>query len=277
MMKGLIASGKTTEAKKLVEQGYKRVNKDDLRAMIDSSVHSKANEEQIIEVRDLIVINYLDQGYNVVVDDTNFAPIHEQELRAIAENCGADFKINYIDTPVKECVRRNLLRGEPVPTKAIWDMWSRYVRAEAPKTIIPYNKDLRDAYIFDIDGTLAIMKGRSPYEWDRVGEDRLNENVAEILDNLHKNGYKIIILTGRDAVCKEATRAWLEFHEIEYDAFGCRGAGDSRPDYVVKRELYEQNIKDKFNVMGVFDDRDQVVELWRELGLTCFQVAEGSF
>ncbi|KAB1900519.1 5'-hydroxyl kinase, partial [Micromonospora sp. AMSO31t] len=36
-------------------------------------------------------------------------------------------------------------------------------------------------------------------------------------------------------------------------------------------------IKDRYRVVGVFDDRQQVVRMWRSLDLTVFQVAEGDF
>lgn len=51
---------------------------------------------------------------------------------------------------------------------------------------------------------------------------------------------------------------------------------DNRKDSVIKKELFDK-IKDKYNIQYVFDDRDQVVEMWRELGLTCLKVADGNF
>ena len=56
-----------------------------------------------------------------------------------------------------------------------------------------------------------------------------------------------------------------------------RTLGDMRKDSIVKQELYEQNILGKFNVSFILDDRQQVVDMWRSLGLTVFQVAEGDF
>lgn len=56
-----------------------------------------------------------------------------------------------------------------------------------------------------------------------------------------------------------------------------RPDGDHRPDYVIKREIYEREIKDKYDVIGVFEDRQRCVDMWRALGLTCFQVAPGDY
>lgn len=272
MLKGLPASGKSTYAKELVADGWKRVNKDDLRAMIDCSKWGKEKEKDILELRDITIIHYLDQGYNVVVDDTNLNPIHESSLREIAEHCEADFDIKIFDTPVSVCIERDLARQNSVGADVILRMYNQFIFKP-----VPYNGALPDCYIFDIDGTLAKMGNRSPYDWSRVGEDSLNEHVALILDAVKDKGAKIIIMTGRDASCHEETAKWLDFHDIDADFMGMRDVGDKRADAIVKREIYEENIKDKFNVLGVFDDRNSVIDLWRSLGLTCFQVNYGAF
>ena len=177
MLKGLPSSGKSTHAKELVAQGWKRVNKDDLRAMIDCSKWGKEKERDIIELRDITIIHYLDQGYNVVVDDTNLNPIHEESLREIAEHCEVVFETLYFNTPVSVCIERDLARPNPVGADVILRMYNQFIFKP-----VPYNPTLPDCYIFDIDGTLAKMAKRSPYEWGRVGEDSLNEHVALILD-----------------------------------------------------------------------------------------------
>ena len=60
-----------------------------------------------------------------------------------------------------------------------------------------------------------------------------------------------------------------------------RITGDGRNDTIVKKELYEENIKGNYEILFVLDDRNSekypVVGMWRELGLTCFQVADGNF
>lgn len=281
MMKGLPGCGKTTEAMRLVkEEGYKRVNKDDLRAMIDCSKHSKENEKNIVEARNLLVIHYLDSGYNVVVDDTNFHESHKDALIEIADNCDAEFEERFIDTPIDECIERDLKRGDKsVGGDVIFRMYYQYLRksklgAGDIAAGIEAGKDI--AYIFDMDGTLALMKNRSPFEWSKVSEDELNVAVGATLVGLAQDA-KIIILSGRDEVCRAETEAWLKQYHLPYETLLMRSEGDNRKDNIVKKELYENNIKDKYTVIGVFDDRDQVVSLWRSLGLTCFQVDYGNF
>lgn len=275
VLKGLPASGKSTEAFRLVkEEGYKRVNKDDLRAMIDGGKWSKQKEEEIRFAEYSLVRGMLQMGHNVVVDDTNFA--WEKVWETIANDEKADFEIKFFDVPVMECIERDSKRGDKsVGAEVIMRMYNQYLK---PKPV-PYNKDLPQAFIFDIDGTLAHMKGRSPYEWNKVDEDAVNEPIANIFDALKQSeeGYKMLVVSGRDGVCKQETIDWLHENNITYDFIFMRAEGDSRKDTIIKQEIYENNIKDKYNVVAVFDDRNSVVDMWRSLGLTCCQVDYGFF
>ena len=107
LLRGLPGSGKSTVAKKLVEdKGYVRVNKDDLRAMLHNSKHSSKREEFILDVRDMIISAALGDGKNVVVDDTNLHPKHEKRLRALAANLGChyDEDNSLLLLPIQTCI-----------------------------------------------------------------------------------------------------------------------------------------------------------------------------
>lgn len=132
-------------------------------------------------------------------------------------------------------------------------------------------------YLVDIDGTVALFNGRNPYYESRVSSDLLNEPVAEVLKSLLATGEKLIFITGRTDASASDTAQWLARHGLENLAIHHRAGGDGRQDAVVKRELFEQHIRGQFRVKAVFDDRQQVVDMWRELGLTVFQVAPGNF
>jgi hypothetical protein len=85
-------------------------------------------------------------------------------------------------------------------------------------------------------------------------------------------------MSGRQEEAQEATRKWLQRHEIPYDALIMRKTGDARKDSIVKKELYEAHVRGQFHIEVVLDDRNQVVDLWRlELGLPCLQVNYGDF
>lgn len=132
-------------------------------------------------------------------------------------------------------------------------------------------------YIFDIDGTLALRGDRGPFDWDKVSGDTPNKAVIDLCKLLKNVGFKIIVVSGRDDSCLATTSIWLQDNGISPSALFMRRTGDYRKDYVIKMEIYKQLIEPKYNVLAVFDDRSQVVEMWRSIGLTCFQVADGNF
>lgn len=276
-LKGLPGSGKTTFAKELVDDGWIRVNKDDLRAMLHNSHFSKNNEAFILSLRDEIIIRGLVNGKNVVVDDTNLDPKHAVQFESIASEFLADYSEKFFDTPVEECIKRNSFRKDPVPEKVIWDMYHRYL--QPPTTQIPVEEDDREeAIIADVDGTLAhIVNGRSPYDASRAMEDELDDAVSVITAMAYQNGYKVIILTGRSAEHKQVTIDWLEENGVPYDEIYTRESGDNTKDAIVKRDLYRRHVEPKYRVKFVLDDRNQVVDMWRSLGLKCLQVQPGDF
>jgi hypothetical protein len=141
--------------------------------------------------------------------------------------------------------------------------------------------DLPRAIICDLDGTLALLGKRSPYDTARSSEDILNLPVANVIEvYAHQKTYdvRLILVSGREEKYRAVTEEWLAKHDIKnYEALHLRPSGDRRKDYVVKREIYESSIKNKYNVLFVLEDRDQVVKMWREINLTCFQVEYGDF
>lgn len=138
----------------------------------------------------------------------------------------------------------------------------------------------RRAVLFDVDGTLTLNTGgRSFYDWSRVGEDTPNEAVVELAINIIKAGMlEIVVMSGRDEVCYDATAKSLESMGIFFAELVMRKHKDNRADEIVKEELYRERVDPFYDVAFVVDDRAKVVRMWRQkLGLTCLQVAEGDF
>lgn len=136
---------------------------------------------------------------------------------------------------------------------------------------------LKKAVLVDVDGTLANMAGqRGPFEWDKVFKDKPHQDIIDLVNDLYEN-YHIIILTGRDGVCEEATREWLDEHEVCYHELFIRKAGDFRKDSIIKHEIYLKHIYPRYEVKFILDDRNQVVDMWRSIGLRVLQVAPGDF
>jgi hypothetical protein len=135
------------------------------------------------------------------------------------------------------------------------------------------------AWIFDVDGTLALIGDRSPYDMRNVSIDTPHHPVVLAAQAFaaHPDVDTLIVVSGRDETARRATEAWLTFNGIPFDRLLLRRKGDQRADHLVKAEIYDAYIALHFEVIGVVDDRRSVVEMWRSRGLVCFQVAEGDF
>ena len=275
VLKGLPASGKSTEAKRLVaEEGYARTNKDTIRKELFGDEYKRKDEKKVVKERDRLIREYLTQGRNVVVDDTNLNPVHIKDLAAIAKEFNTIFEVDdsFLDVPLTECIERDSKRGdEMVGENAIRGMYHNFV-AKKFDAKTEFDPSLPWCVISDIDGTLAHMNGkRKPYDWHKVGLDDIDLGVAHVLDGVDLIGYaKIFIFSGRDEVCRPETTEWLERHDIQYEALYMRRSDHLRPDggqvadTEVKAEMYEKYIKGKYNVLFVLDDRPQVCRQWRD-------------
>lgn len=276
LLRGLPASGKSTYSKELVSKDHNwvRVNKDDLRAMMNNGEFSGKLEKQVIRTEREIAENALKLGKNVVIDDTNFNPTHEEYFRQLAKTYKAEFEVKFFDTPLEECIKRDNERPDGVGEAVIRKMYNQYLKPQ--QAVYEHNKNLRTAIICDIDGTLAHMTDRSPYDWSRVYQDEVDPIIRKLLDTI-KYKYFVILTSGRDEICREETNKWLRENDVPYGMLLMRPEGDIRKDSIVKRELFEKYVRPYYNIEFVLDDRNQVVEMWRSLGLKCLQVAEGDF
>ena len=274
ILKGLPASGKSTWAKaKVREGGYTRINKDDLRDM-SGEHYNKSSEQTILNLRDYAIKAALHRGVSPIIDDTNLAPKHEERIRQIVDEfvketgISVEVEVKFFDIDLLTAFERDDTREKRVGRHVILKMYNQFLRKK-----IEY-KPLPNVYICDIDGTIAKMD-RHPFDWARVYEDKPNEFVLEILRNLPE---MVIFVSGRDAVCEEDTLKWIQkyYNRDNWKLF-MRPEGNTEKDAVIKRRIYDTHIKDKYRVKAVFDDRDQTVYMWRELGLNCLQVDFGNF
>lgn len=141
------------------------------------------------------------------------------------------------------------------------------------------------AYLCDLDGTLALMNGRKPFDWDHVGEDLPNLPVIRVVRAV-KLVYPVPFASGRMEQCRRQTESWITANVCDH-TYACfcksrmwmRQDDDFRPDQEVKREMflggprYPVSISSVYNIVGVFDDRLKVIRMWRSLGLTVMDVA----
>lgn len=175
---------------------------------------------------------------------------------------------------------------------------------------------MKPLYIFDLDGTLALIEHRRKYVeapacphcgWDKICDhsrdgtrpkftpdwkaffaacvnDQPNTPVLAVLHALRYAAADVRIFSGRSDEVREQTVEWLLKHttfaqrELNGSVLRMRKAGDYTPDDVLKKQwLDELSTHDRMRLMCVFDDRDKVVKMWRDNGVACFQVAPGEF
>ncbi len=141
--------------------------------------------------------------------------------------------------------------------------------------------------IFDLDGTLADIDHRMPLvtgkrkQWNafflRCIDDKPIGPVIEICNLFYRTGYCVRILSGRSDLVHDQTVEWLRQHGVHYHTLTMRPQHDYRPDHELKALWLDALLAVEEEILGVFDDRASVVEMWRRRGLTCFQVAEGAY
>ena len=150
---------------------------------------------------------------------------------------------------------------------------------------------MQKAIICDIDGTLSLKHdGRTWYDASTSDLDKPNKPVLALLRLIQEANWhglnseqdcQIIFVSGRQEKDREPTEKFLKKHMLHGYPLFMRETGDSKPDTIVKMDIYKENIKGKYDILFVLDDRNSekypVVGMWRILGLACFQVAEGNF
>lgn len=142
------------------------------------------------------------------------------------------------------------------------------------------SREKQNVVLVDIDGTIALRGDRDPYAHEHSMEDAVNLPVVNAVEALVKAfGWKVILVSARKEKFREITEYWLWTHDLFNDrvALYMRANDDQRGDPQVKRDIFERRIAGQYDVQMVFDDRTRVVRMWREIGLTCFQVAEGDY
>ena len=157
---------------------------------------------------------------------------------------------------------------------------------------ISYIKGMKNTIIFDLDGTLALIdkrrelstKPNGKLDWGKffnstnIKLDEPNLPVIKMAQLFSEQGFNIVILSGRSNKTETATRSWLSKNKVPFNKLIMRNSETNHftPDWVLKKNMLDENL-DINDVFLVVDDRDRVVKLWRSLGLTTFQVAEGNF
>lgn len=156
----------------------------------------------------------------------------------------------------------------------------------------------RPVYIFDLDGTISLNHHRAHFvegenkDWksffESCDKDQPNYPVIDTLRLLRKVG-EIWIWSGRSEDVREKTLDWLMNNRVidnrnyrswyrNPNRFLMRKSGDYTPDHILKKQWLDNlHCSERRRLCAVFDDRKTVVDMWRDNGVACFQVADGNF
>lgn len=296
-------------------EGTTRINRDDLRSMMSNYHYSDSNEKLVTSAKTFMIQQALRYGRDIVIDETNLNRRNFDDICKLVREMNLDCMVMekpfYIE--LDEAIARDSKRegagkvGEEVVRK-FWkksggtqhkhykprvEIIQRQTEQSVAAAKVVVNNSLPHAVVCDLDGTLSLFNSRrsdgsvdvchsnahtrSPYDASKADRDTLNDQVAAVIESMHKAGYSIVFCSGREDCYREQTETFIKKHlGVGYELH-MRKTGDMRKDSIVKEEIYRTHLEPNYNVFLILDDRDQVVSKWRELGLTCFQVAPGNF
>lgn len=293
MTRGIPGSGKSTFAKEWLAESPEtrvRVNRDGIRWTqgIRHGNGTKEQEETVTLIERAIVTAALAEGKDAIIDSMN---LNNQFTKAWLK---LGYPVEFADfpTPLAVCIERDAARNRTVGEAIIRKIAKRYRVSEdgrlpsAPRqpeipVFAPYVRGTRPAYTFDIDGTLAKMTGRSPYDTSRYMEDVSDRAISSILWGLQDadtlDEITFIGLSGRSDEFHDVTVEWMKGWGIRLDFLLMRSAGDFRNDAIVKSELVDTHLSGNYDVIAHFDDRNRVVDALRAKGIKVLQVEPGDF
>ena len=304
---GISGSGKSTYSKQFVDNNssWLRINRDELRkSILNISLKEYWNWntndinriESIVTTMQTSAINVgLKNNWNLIIDNTNLKLSYINSILNILKDYNVEVSFKFIDCSLQQAIINNHYRvddkvGENIikqqyedlkNLKKIFDFSTIYNYTKETQVINKQNDNLPKCILVDIDGTIADKGDRNPFDWNKVHLDIPRKYVINII-NVLSESYEVIFMSGRDEVCRESTIEWIKTHLRlnNNDTFKLfmRANKDQRKDSIVKKELYKNYIENNYFVEMIFDDRNQVVDMWRqELGLPVCQVNYGDF
>lgn len=292
---GLPGSGKSTWAKQFLVNNidskikWQRVSRDDIRIMCRNTEFDIENENYITEVETLMVRSAIENGFNVLVDATHIDVKFRNKWHRLAQEFGDIVVIEKgFNVPLDICLKRNSQRNRHVPEDIIQKMYVRLCRAgindfkcatypkfqyliEEKSHLVP------DAIIVDIDGTIADNSHRDKYRTDLYHTDKPIWNVIECIKGLQAYSTQLLLLTARSESSRKITEDWLASCGLQDYKLYMRSDDDKRPDFIVKRDIFEKYIKKCYDIIGVFEDRPRNCRMWRQYGLTTYQLTDLEF
>lgn len=279
---GISASGKTTWAEEYCRKNanWININRDSLRFSLfglkDWSKYkfTKAREGYVTKALEAMVQVAAGSGRNIILSDTNLNKGKRDHLQGTLTNLGYHVKVKDFPITIEEAWKRDALRANGVGHSVIAKQWAQWLGHTNRIQYTP-SQTLPQAIIFDVDGTLAKMEGRGPHELSKVDTDSVHEVIADMARGYHQQGYRIIVMSGREGTkdCALKTGQWL-YDNVGYfvEAIYMRREGDRRKDSIIKEQLFWEKVAPNYAIMAVVDDRPQMTRAWRDMGLKVIDV-----
>lgn len=292
LLQGLPLSGKSTKAKEIYNSNPKKytiVNRDSIR-LGRGDYWIPEQENYITQVEEFSVISSINLGLIPIIDATNLNPKTLEKWENLAKEHNSELeiiKMPYI--PISEAFERNNKRKEEggicLSRKDIERFYKTYYKDIYIKEIeydictsSEPNLNLPLAVIFDLDKTIMFRRGRGIYDYEQANTDYFDPKAKYLIEHWINNGINILFVTGREItenslnaiytalnIPKKKTSG-VEWYPFE--VFG-RQVGDHRKGVLVKEEIYETKIKDKYDVLVAFDDDREVIEMYKTKGIFC--------
>lgn len=299
VLRGIPASGKSTYAEKWVAEDPEnrvRINRDSIRQELWGNMSAHVGEDKVTKAEQKQLHDSLASGKDVISDNTNTNTKFLPNLIKTAESYGAT--VSHKDFPItlKEAIKRNNARDRVVPEHVLRNMHSRLgPQGQFPvfpgsypvkPLVLPKKRTM--AIMFDMDGSLndvrGVLKhitgenpktGRRNRDWDsfhRMSEfEPANEEVLQMAKDAHAAGFTVLITTARAEEYRETTQKWCDDHGVPYTNIFMRPSGDHRPDYEIKKEMFEK-INMYYDVVRAVDDNPQAIQAWKEKGIAVTEI-----
>lgn len=298
-LSGISASGKSTWTRNKIKEypNFIAVSRDKIRELLfgytEESVESHYNAPNFKELEKLVstfqITNMrqaIAQGFDIIIDNTHLDKKYIDDMLKEFPQCDFEFVLLEIDVDI--AIERDMARTRKVGRNVITRQFIQLQNLKKNFDFKPifsnfikinYDETLPNCIICDLDGTIADFSAtRSAYGFDAnlIRFDKAIDEVLDVINNsYYRDGVEIIFLSGREDKYYNETLEWIYNNTVlrhENIILFMRKSNDFRKDNIIKKEIFEVEIRNKYNVKLAIDDRNSIVSLWQSLGIFVLNV-----
>lgn len=291
---GVSASGKSRYASNLLRELRENnsiaiyINRDTTRREVLGLQHyhnlwhkykfKKDVELKVTELCNNQLNQAIQNNKDIIIDNTHLNLEERNKLVSFLKSKSYQVElINFTGTEkLWRYIRDNKKRRDSLPSSGIInDQFIRQcINKDVPEWIF---QEARIALV-DIDGTVAHNNGHRDYfDYKKVDKDLPIQHTIEVIQALYETDRidYIQFLSGRESTCYDLTLQWLEKQGFDMSIHNLfmRLKNDRRKDLIIKKEILDNCLLNK-NIEYVFDDRNQMIDLWHDLKMPVFNVGD---